>query len=69
MSGEVDCHAIPEELTCVLCGLPIKTDWAGWKYGHNALPVKVGRACDDCQITVILPARIGMIIDTVGEEE
>ena len=69
MGGEADCHPIPEELKCVLCGLPIKTDSMGWHLGHNALPVKAGRACDDCQITVILPARLDMIVGKVEGEQ
>jgi len=28
------------------------------KYGNNALPVKKGRCCDECNVTKVIPARM-----------
>lgn len=32
-----------------------------WEGGHNALPVKDGRCCDECNLTVVIPARMARI--------
>lgn len=37
---------------CVICGKEIEG------YGNNAEPVKKGKCCDECNRTVVLPARI-----------
>lgn len=37
---------------CIICSGPIVG------YGNNAEPVKVGRCCDSCNATVVIPARI-----------
>lgn len=37
---------------CVICGKEIEG------YGNNAEPVKKGKCCDECNMTVVLPARI-----------
>lgn len=29
-----------------------------WEGGNNALPVQDGRCCDNCNMTVVIPARI-----------
>ena len=39
-------------MKCVICGKPIKG------YGHNAMPIKEGRCCDECNIKVVIPKRI-----------
>lgn len=38
---------------CVICGNVYR------HFGHNAEPVAVGRCCDHCNATAVLPARIG----------
>ena len=44
---------------CAICSHTIKPDpVSGWAYGHEAYPVAVGRACDFCHSTDVLPARI-----------
>jgi hypothetical protein len=30
----------------------------GWKEGNNAEPVNSGRCCDDCNMSVVIPARL-----------
>ena len=53
---------------CCLCNGPIDphTTPEGkvyWTAGHNALPVKDGRCCTQCNGTKVLPARLGMTDD------
>jgi hypothetical protein len=33
-----------------------------WDQGNNAEPVNDGRCCDKCNMTVVIPARLGRII-------
>ena len=40
------------EKTCSICRRP----YTG--YGNNAEPVNQGRCCDECNATVVIPARI-----------
>ena len=44
-------------MKCVICEETIKPE-RGWKGGHNAEPVEVGRCCDECNYTVVTPVRI-----------
>ena len=37
---------------CCICG----KDYTHW--GNNALPIKDGRCCDECNNTVVIEARI-----------
>ena len=41
-----------EDKTCVICG----KDYDG--YGNNAEPVADGKCCDDCNIKIVIPARL-----------
>ena len=41
---------------CVICG----KEFTGW--GNNPDPVEDhGECCDDCNMTVVIPARLGML--------
>ena len=40
-----------KQLICSICGKPIKG------YGHNSVPVKEGRCCDECNVKVVIPTR------------
>ncbi len=42
-------------MKCVICG----RKFGG--YGNNADPVAKGECCDDCNLKVVVPARIRMI--------
>ena len=42
-------------MKCVICG----QKFSG--YGNNAEPVARGECCDDCNLKVVVPARIKMI--------
>ena len=44
-------------MKCVICEETIKPE-RGWKGGHNAEPVEVGRCCTECNNTVVVPVRI-----------
>jgi|TARA_R100001086_G_scaffold183675_1_gene102476 hypothetical protein len=38
---------------CCLCRSSLNGE-----YGHNALPVKKGRCCDECNSYIVIPKRI-----------
>lgn len=39
-------------MKCCICHKPIKG------YGNNALPVKKGRCCEECNQMVVIPERV-----------
>jgi hypothetical protein len=41
---------------CSICGEEIKD-----KYGHNAQPVNDGTCCSRCNLSVVIPTRMGLI--------
>lgn len=43
---------------CVICEEDLDD-----KYGNNAEPVKVGRCCSKCNITVVIPKRLELIFN------
>ena len=43
---------------CVICNEKITADRFGWEGGCNAMPVKEGQCCYNCDMTVVLPARL-----------
>ncbi len=43
---------------CCICGFSIEVELSGWRYGHNAQPVKDGRCCSDCNSMVVIPFRM-----------
>lgn len=43
---------VSDEHKCCICGGPLG------KYGNNAEPVANGKCCDDCNIDVVIPARL-----------
>ena len=49
---------------CSICKEPLdilvdaKTDEIYWDHGNNAEPVNNGRGCDDCNMSVVLIARM-----------
>lgn len=45
-------------MDCSICGNPIETTWFGWADGNNAHPINGGRCCDDCDMKVVMPARL-----------
>lgn len=49
--------------TCVLCDSEIQPHLTPdgvpyWWEGHNAAPVELGRCCDTCNDTIVIPTRI-----------
>ena len=54
--GSIDAHKTPEGKVY-------------WTEGHNALPVKDGRCCTQCNDNRVLPARFsGLIVDAFKVE-
>ena len=43
---------------CVICNEKITADPNGWDGGCNAEPVKEGQCCYNCDMNVVLPARL-----------
>ena len=44
---------------CTICGGIIRPK-GSWLDGNNAEPVARGRCCDDCNLLVVVPARLGI---------
>lgn len=56
-------------MKCSICQKEIEVK-NGWDKGHNAEPVNNGRCCDICNATVVIPARINMMVeDTVRKQD
>ena len=71
---QAECELINQELEddfadieCSICKNEIEKqlDEDGdilWDHGHNAEPVTEGRCCNDCNMNVVIPARITMML-------
>ena len=46
------------KMKCVICKQEITADPDGWEGGCNAQPVEDGQCCYECDINVVLPARL-----------
>jgi hypothetical protein len=44
-------------LKCCLCNKEIETI-DNWSEGNNAMPLKEGRCCNDCNRTKVIPERL-----------
>ena len=50
-------------MTCSICFNEIPTEHSShWTQGHNAQPVNNGRCCGKCNDTVVIPARMSIMI-------
>jgi DNA-directed RNA polymerase subunit RPC12/RpoP len=45
-------------MDCSICGNPIEVTSWGLAEGNSAEPINEGRCCDDCNIRVVIPARM-----------
>lgn len=45
-----------EKLVCSICGKEIEG------FGNNAEPINHGKCCDECNATVVIPARLQEIM-------
>ena len=43
---------------CSICNQEITADPFGWEGGCNAQPINNGTCCYDCDMKVVLPARL-----------
>lgn len=48
-------------MKCSICFDDIETTSWGWDQGHNAEPVNEGRCCSECNLKVVLPARVNRL--------
>ena len=61
---------LPNDGLCCFCGQPYATPW--WAGGNNPEPLVSydrGRACDDCNDLVVIPARIGRRLPRITVRE
>ena len=56
-------YELKAEKDCILCDKKIIG------YGNNASPVKTGRCCDTCNINVIIPTRLGIVLEIEDKKE
>jgi len=54
-------------MLCSICQKDIPVKEGGWSQGNNAEPVNSGRCCDDCNMAVVVPARMKQLIDRQDE--
>ena len=45
-------------MKCSICNKEILVKGGGWDSGNNAQPVNDGRCCDECNMAVVVPARL-----------
>ena len=45
-------------MKCSICKKEITTDPFGWSGGCNAEPINDGTCCYECDVNVVLPARL-----------
>jgi DNA-directed RNA polymerase subunit RPC12/RpoP len=50
-------------MKCVICGKKI------FGYPNNAMPVARGPCCNECNWTVVIPARIRSMLSSVNQAE
>ena len=55
-------------MKCVICKQEITADPNGWEGGCNAMPVEEGQCCYECDINVVLPARLAQYGIVKGAE-
>ena len=49
-------QSTPRSACCVFCGRELSDG-----YGNNAEPVAIGECCDDCNMEIVVPARIELM--------
>jgi len=56
-------------MKCSICNKEIAVKEGGWDSGNNAQPVNDGRCCDECNATVVIPARLAEVGDRQDSDE
>jgi len=50
-------------MNCIICTDTINPQpITGWDKGHNAEPIKEGRCCEDCNSSIVVPARFSGLV-------
>ena len=55
-------------MDCSICGKPIPAV-GNWTEGNNAEPVNSGRCCNECNMSVVVPARMGYVNSRPATDE
>ena len=55
-------------MNCSICNKEIPVKAGGWDSGNNAQPVNDGRCCDQCNMDVVIPARLHAVSNRNEEE-
>lgn len=55
-------------MKCSICQNEIPAKESGWSSGNNAQPVNDGRCCDDCNMNVVIPARLQLLAERPGHK-
>lgn len=56
------------DLECSICG-DLVAPKSNWRGGNEAWPINNGRCCDECNWTVVLPARVSRTKKPVAESK
>ncbi|MDD5355119.1 MAG: hypothetical protein PHY56_01055 [Candidatus Omnitrophica bacterium] len=57
-------------MKCCLCKKEIPIEANGWAEGNNAEPLRKGRCCNECNLAIVIPARLaGMLRRKGGIDE
>lgn len=56
-------------MKCSICDKEIPVKEGGWSQGNNAEPINSGRCCDECNMAVVIPARLRMTEGYRGKSE
>lgn len=56
-------------MKCSICDKDIPVKEGGWDSGNNAQPINDGRCCDDCNMNVVIPARLREYRERPAEKE
>lgn len=56
-----------EKFVCCLCGKEVINSWGNnpWPLSHDAEE----RCCDECNATMVIPARLGIIVNNRKSKE
>lgn len=56
-------------MNCSICDKEIPVKEGGWSQGNNAQPINDGRCCDECNVNVVIPARLHAVSNRHEEQD